>query len=486
MVNDPIAAELARRHLVDFCALMDSTYERAAHLDLLAKHLEAIERREINKLIVCMPPRHGKSKTIAQDLPAWYLGRNPRHQIVLASYGSDLAEAHSRRVREALDHELYPFQTKVSASSSAVDRWETTAGGVVRAAGVGGALTGMGAHLLIIDDAVKDAASAESDAIRESTWNWYSTVARTRLMPRAAQILVGTRWHDDDLLGRVLNSPGASEWTKLILPALAEENDPLGRAVGEALWPAWYPAKSYPSIESGDISTRQFEALYQQRPVPAGGSIFKVEWFANTYAGGLPRRTIVEPTGLQVQPGVYLAKTEYDAPCHVVLAIDTASKTGPSNDWSVLATIASDEVDFFIVDIVRERLEFSDLVRKIIDTHQKYNHSRVYIEDASSGIQVCQELRRWTGLPVIPIKPTNTKQSRWESQTGNFEARRVRLPEHAHWKDALLAEFLAAPAGKHDDIIDAVVLGISQLDGVIANEQHAHRTIEFLRGWIER
>ena len=223
-LREAARAECARRHLIDFQARMDRDYKRARHLVALADHLEAVDRRDLDKLIVCIPPRHGKSRTIAQDFVAWTLGRDPSQQIILASYGAELAEQHSRRAREMISDERYPFaDVQVDNTSRAAARWATNRGGLVRASGVGGSLTGFGAHLLIIDDAVKDVEAAESALIRESEWSWYSTVAETRLNARGAQVVVGTRWHDDDIIGRLLNSPGAHQWTTLIFPAIAKK-----------------------------------------------------------------------------------------------------------------------------------------------------------------------------------------------------------------------------------------------------------------------
>ena len=472
--------EYSRRNFTAFCQLMDPTFERAPHLDLLATHLEALNRRDIDKLIVCMPPRHGKSKSCAQDFPAWSLGQNPRQQIIIASYGAELAEGHSRKVRELVQHEHYPFATRIDPTSSAVDRWGTTARGIVRAAGVGGALTGLGAHLLVIDDAVKDLASAESASIRETVWGWYSTVARTRLMPDAAQILIGTRWHEDDLLGRVLNSPGASGWSTLILPARAEPGDPLGREVDEPLWPGWYPASTYPSVENGEISTRQFAALYQQRPVPAEGGLFKTEWF-KTYKDFPRVQSATFSWG-----NVLLKSAETGQRFYTVMAIDTASKTGVSNDFSAIVTLLSDGMNAYVVDVIRERLEFSDLARTIVAACRKHQPAVIYIEDSSAGIPIVQELRRLTSLPIVPVFPRGSKIARAEAVTPRFESGRVLVPERAPWLKEFIDEFASFPAGRHDDMVDATVLGVTMLERSLERQRLTSRNADVLKNYMER
>lgn len=430
--------ELARRNLLDFCRRVDPKYECAPHLRLLAARLEALERRDIRRLIVATPPRHGKSRLCSQLWPAWLLGRSPDASVVLASYAAELAQQNSRRVRELLGDQRYPFDVKVSDESFAVNRWATQDSGMVIAAGVGSGLTGFGADALIVDDPIADRADAESPAIRESTWAWYQDVARTRLHGNAIQLVIATRWHEDDLTGRILSSGMAREWEVLNLPAIAEANDPLGRAIGDPLWRERYPLSELPSVERGEISSRSFAALYQQRPVPAEGAIFKSTWFEHRY-DELPPLTMT------------------------VTAADCASKTGVANDFSAIVTIGTDGKDYYLVDVVRERLEFPDLVRRMAGVHERLHSEKVFIEDASSGTPLVQELRRSTNLPIIGIPPRGAKVARAESVTGVFEAGKVRLPKSAPWSEVFIDEFLRFPAGKHDDQVDATSLALSQL-----------------------
>jgi len=433
------AEELARRDFLSYCVRMDPTYEPARHLVFLADRLEALERREIRRLIVSMPPRHGKSRTCSNMLPSFMLGRRPKQSIVLASYAAELAEQNSRKVRELVSDERYPFlDSEVSPESRAVNRWATTKGGVVIAAGIGGGLTGFGADALIIDDPVADRAAAESPTIRESTLSWYTDVARTRLHANAVQLIAATRWHEDDLIGRILSSDMGSEWEVINLPAIAEEGDVLGRMPGEALWPERFPITELPSVERGEISSRSFSALYSGRPQPAEGAIFKASWFEHRYDELPPLKMVV--TGA-----------------------DCAAKTGVGNDFSAIVTIGSDGKNYCVVDVVRERLEFADLARRLVSVCHRHKAEKVYIEDASSGTPLVQELRRTTNLPIIGIPPRGTKVARAEAVSGLFEAGKVRLPKDAPWLDIFIDEFLRFPAGKHDDQVDATSLVLSQL-----------------------
>ncbi len=468
--------ELARRRFLDFATFVDPSYKKARHLRALADILERIERGELKRVIVTMPPRHGKSRTCSQLFPAWSLGRNPKREIVLAAYGSDLAEANSRRVRDIVSASEYPFDVTLREDSRAVHRWQTDQGGFVVAAGCGSALTGFGADLLVIDDIVRDRESADSAIVRESTWAWYQDVARTRLHPSGAQIIVGTRWHDDDFIGRLLATPG---WEVLSLPAIADENDPLGRVPGEVLWPERFPLDELPSAERGEISSRSFSALYQQRPAPAKGSLFNLDWFDRRYAV-VPTRT--KPVRVTTVGSVQ----EITHDVFVIQAIDAAAKTGVANDYSVIVTLAFDDADVYLVDIARRRVQFAELVAMVRQNAHRYAPSVVYIEDASNGTPVIQALRSQSSLPIVPVTPKGSKTSRAEAVTPWCESRRVILPERASWLDAFVDEVASFPLGRHDDQVDAFVLALTMLGASIQRRDETRRQERALFSWFDR
>jgi hypothetical protein len=224
-------------------------------------------------IIISEPPRHGKSTHCSHWFPAWFLGRYPQKNVILTSYEADFAASWGRKVRDTLqEHGKREFGVTVRADSSSASRWETTAGGGMITAGAGGAITGRGAHLLVIDDPVKNAEEAASMTIRDSVWDWYLTTARTRVEPGGFQVIIMTRWHPDDLVGRLLKQmqedPKADRFAVVDLPALAEGDDPLGRAPGEPLWPERYDAEELERIKA-TLGTRAWSSLYQQRPVDA-------------------------------------------------------------------------------------------------------------------------------------------------------------------------------------------------------------------------
>ena len=240
---------------------------------MIANKLEAVERGEIDRLMIFMPPRHGKSELASKRFPAWCLGRNPKRQIIAASYNSDLASDFGRNVcniaAEPEFREVFPG-VSLAADSQAANRFNTNAKGTYVAAGVGTAVTGRGADIALIDDPFKDREEADSERRRELVWDWYRSTLYTRLMPGGAVVLIQTRWHEDDLAGRLLEQEG-EQWDVLELPALHPERG--------ALWPEWYDEGALARIKE-TIGPREWSALYQQQPQPDEGTFFQREWFS--------------------------------------------------------------------------------------------------------------------------------------------------------------------------------------------------------------
>ena len=272
-----IRAERAKRTLRDFTSFTCPHYIHADHQTKLDEKLEAIERGEIDRLMVFMPPRHGKSEKASKRFPSYCLGRNPHWQIIAASYNSDLATDFGREVKGIIGSaeyaDVFP-DVMLRQDSRASDRMNTNHGGAYFAVGVGTATTGRGANILLIDDPFKDREEADSENQRNKVWNWYRSTAYTRLMPGGAIVLIQTRWHEDDLAGRLLEQDGriedGGEWTVLDLPAIDKE--------GRALWPEWYDVPALERIKRS-IGPREWSALYQQQPQPDEGTFFQRAWF---------------------------------------------------------------------------------------------------------------------------------------------------------------------------------------------------------------
>ena len=245
-------------------------------------------------------------------------------------------------------------------------------------------------------------------------------------MPDAVVLLVQTRWHEDDLAGRILASPSASEWTVLSLPGSAEEHDPLGRVEGAALWPHWYPAERLHALRA-EIGERAFLALYQQRPTSERGGIFRREWMSGRY-GELPR-----------------------GPTTTIQTVDSAFKTGVANDYSVIATWTTDGRFFYLVDVWRQRVEFPDLVAAIQAQAAAHGPSAVAVEDTASAQSAIQVLRRETALPIVPVPAAGSaKISRAGAVSPLFESGRVLLPEQSPgWLGPWIEEHVGFPTARH-------------------------------------
>ena len=269
--------ELARRHLGWFVKYQFEGYKENWHHKIIFDKLEAVERGEIRKLMIFVPPRHGKSEIASVNFPAWFFGRNPKKSIIASSYNSDLAVSFGRKARNIVDSAEYKnlFKVTLAEDSKAAGQWNTSEGGEYTAVGIGGGTTGRGADIFLIDDPVKDKQEAESPVIQERNIGWYRSVARTRLTPQGAVVIIQTRWHDKDLAGQILESE--KDWEIINLPAIAE-NDSENRKKGEALWEAQYSLKELQTIKE-ELGTELWSALYQQQPITEESQVFRRQMF---------------------------------------------------------------------------------------------------------------------------------------------------------------------------------------------------------------
>ena len=425
---DTLAASAARDSLLAYCIGMNGTYKTPAHILAMAEKLEAVNRGDIKRLMVFTAPRHGKSALCSENFPAWYMGHHPQDQVMFTTYGQDLADGFGRKVRNALGdvrHERSFPGCVLSQDSRGAQRFNTTAGGVYYAVGAGGAVTGRGANLLLIDDPLKSREEADSKLIRDKLWDWYASTAYTRLMPNGAVILIQTRWHADDLAGRLLN--GHEHWDVLNLPALAEPNDALGRNVGGALWPEQYSVDALQNIRS-TIGEREFVALYQQRPSALEGAMFKREWMRR---GQAPR------AGMQIAMGV-----------------DLALSTKKTADYTAIVVIGKDEFGkLYVLDAVRERVDFPGALRLIRNVAEKWNPKAIAIEQVAFQAIVVQELLRQTTLPIKGVRPDSDKVTRAQPLALRYEQGLVTHEELPGWFED---ELLSFPQGAHDDGVDAL------------------------------
>lgn len=299
--------------------LTDGMEMQAPHLALIDQLFQRMARGEPIKALITMPPRHGKSQRAARWAPLWYLSRHPDHRVMIASYGADLAEEHSRWIRDAIKTYGPRIGLALHAGSQAAARFDLAdprtgdrlRGGLV-AAGVGGGLTGKGAHLAIVDDPIKDAADAESPTLRRRLWSWWTSVINTRLEPNGSILVIQTRWHEQDLAGRLLEGQDADDWIKLDLPAVCDsDDDPLGRPIGAALWPARFNRRTLTKFRRA-VGERVWWSLYMQKPRPLEGGVWQWPWITDHRIG---------PVGFR---GVDLSR--------IVVAVDHAGGADDVND----------------------------------------------------------------------------------------------------------------------------------------------------------
>jgi len=433
--------------LIAFARSTFPRYRPAPHHRAIADALQRIERGEIDRLIITAPPRHGKSQIASIHFPAWYLGRNPDRRVIGASYAAALAYRFSRQSRSLVGGPGWPFAARLSDDSAAVHAWDMhgATGGYI-AAGVGGPITGSGAHLLIIDDPFKNQEEADSPIVRENVWDWYTSTAYTRLEDGGAIVLIATRWHHDDLIGRLLEADkaGGDHWEVLHLPAIADTDDSLARDPGAALWPEKYDEAALARIKAA-VGTRVFNALYQGRPSNDESALLKREWWK--FYGG--------PTGRDLP-------TFFD---QSLQSWDMTFKGGVNNDFVAGQVWARHNADCYLLARDKRRLDFPGTLAAIrsMSAQWPWVHTKL-VEDTANGPAVIATLEREIG-GLIAVRPEGGKVARVNAVAGLVEAGNVWLPHPsiAPWVEDFIEECAAFPTGAHDDDVDAMSQALVRL-----------------------
>lgn len=438
-----------RRSLAEWCrhALAPRGHAPAAHHMLLIGELEAVARGENDRLMVFMPPGSAKS-TYASDLfPAWYLAQAKDLNVIAASNTADLAQSFSRRVRGRVRE--HAATLGYDLEREAEELWTTTTGGQYRAAGAGGVITGLRADLAIIDDPIKSREEADSQTRRDKVWDWYQDDLQTRLKPSAAVILVQTRWHEDDLAGRLLeHEPDA--WRVVSLPMVAEgPNDPLGRKPGEYLWgDDEYGYAADIRQRQPRMLARTWAALYQQRPAPETGSYFLKEWLRPV--ASLPPRE-----SLRIYGASDYAVTDDggDYTVHVVVGMDSDGRLWLLDLWRG-QTDSSVWVD-----------AFCDLVRKWRPIGWAEETGQIRAGVGPFLERRMRERQAYIARRQFPTR--GDKSVRAQSIRGRMALDGLCIPADAAWRADLEAELMSFPAGKHDDQVDALGLVGQLLDVMV-------------------
>jgi len=401
----------------------------APHLRAIAEHLDAVTAGEVDRLAIFMPPRHGKTETVTVRYPLYRLQRDPTCSVLVTGYSQRIANRFSRKVRN-----LAAGRVAVAQDKAAADEWHTDQGGQMLARGVGSPPTGVGFGLILIDDPIKSREDADSEAKRERAWDWYTDDLMTRLEPGGAVVMVLTRWHEDDVASRALASePG--EWTVLRLPALAEEDDPLGRRPGAALWPARFDVEALQrqrDVMMRNDGARGWEALYQQSPQPREGVMFKVGAIAV-----VPARPVCK---------------------RMVRRWDMAASDG-RGDWTVGVLMGlMDDGRFAVLDVVRGQWATDDrdqVIRQTAALDGRGVQVIVPQDPGSAGLDVARHLSRMlAGFRCKAVPETGDKVNRadpFASQVGAGNVVMVR----GDWNGEFLAELKGFPQRKHDDQVDA-------------------------------
>jgi predicted phage terminase large subunit-like protein len=431
-----------RRSLTEWCRFCG--YEPARHHKLLIDKLEKVSAGEITRLAVFMPPGSAKSTYSSILFPPWYVAQHPQHQIITASNTAELAARWGRKVRNYLNEHQLTLGCGLASDSQAADRWQTSAGGEYIAVGVGGTVTGWRGDLVVIDDPIKGREQADSEEIRAKQWEWYTDDIYSRLKPGGRIVLIQTRWHEDDLAGRILTAAteGRDKWEVLSLPALAEEDDPLGRKPGEALWPDWENLEHL-ELKRLISGPRTWSALYQQRPAPEEGDYFKAEW---------------------LRPYVHQPALE-------TLAVYGASDyavTANGGDYTVHVVVGVDpEGNMYLLDMWRKQAS-SDVWIEAFCSLVKQYHPREWAEEQGqikAGVgpfidRMQRDRQAFVYRRAFPVRAD--KAVRAQSIRGRMAQGGLYVPQRAEWFADLRSELLSFPAGKHDDIVDALGL-IGQL-----------------------
>lgn len=426
----------------------------------IADHCQMLLEGKIKNLMVFMPPQHGKSEIISRNFPAFAFGQNPDLKIIGSSYSADLAEQFSRAIQRTIDsreyHEIFP-DTYLNGSDGRyvkncirnVDFFELVGHrGFYKAVGVGGALTGTPVDIAIIDDPVKDANEANSVTYRQRVWDWYNTVLTTRLHNHSRQLFIMTRWHEDDLAGRILKAE-PNEWVVLSIPAICEQEHDGGKSerhIGDALWPSHHSIEKL--LKQKARAPREFSALYQQHPTIEGGNIVKRHWFKKI--------SLAEFRSLR-----------FNEPMHFYL--DTAynkKKQGQDNDPSGILAACRIRNYIYIYNAMKVWKEMPDLLRFLPDfmsANEASDESKLHVEPKANGESVIQMLKEISTLNVKETEtPKDSKEVRLRAVSPRIECGRVFLVD-GDWNEEFLDEVCGFPTQPHDEFVDILGYAINDL-----------------------
>lgn len=415
-------------------------YKIAAHHLMICRALERINRGDLKRLMIFMPPRHGKSQTVSETFPAWYLGKNPDKRVIAVSYGDTLSRQFGRKNRQKIEEYGHIFDIEMADDNSTATNFSIKGRtGQAFFTGIGGSVTGLGANLLIIDDPIKNRLEANSKTYRDRVWDEYQNSLLTRLTADGAVIIINTRWHEDDLCGRILKE-NTEDWEIISLPAEAEENDPLGRQEGQPLWPEQGFNIDWIEKTKTAVGSITWNALYQQHPSALEGNIIKRQWF---------QFYTTPPSRFDEQ----------------LISVDASFKDTKKSDFCVLQVWGKKGGDKYLLDQVRARMGFTATVQTIRTLNAKYPaaHTKL-IEDKANGSAIIDYLKNEiSGL--IPVEPEGGKVARAYAVQPQIEAGNVYLPtaQQAPWIHDFIEECANFPNSANDDQVDCMTQALNRM-----------------------
>ena len=445
------SSKAAYDDLIEFCQLMMPEFIVGKHHRILADMLMAIESGDKDRVCVNIPPRHGKSQLVSIFYPAWFLGRNPNKKVMMVSHTTDLAVDFGRKVRNLIATDAYSsvFPTvKLAQDSKSAGRWNTNAGGEYYACGIGSALAGRGADLLLIDDP-----HSEQDVINgnfvvfEKAYEWFTFGARTRLMPGGRVAIIQTRWHMDDLTGRVVRDMSkndrSDQYEVVEFPAILEVLNPkTNKHVQKPLWPEFFDLEALLRTKAS-MPTFQWNSQYQQQPTAEEAALIKRDWW-------------------QIWDRENPPKCEY-----VIMSLDSAAETHNRADYTALTTWGvffyeeTNSYNIILLNSIKKRMEFPELKTMALEEYSEWQPDSFIVEKKSSGVALYQEMRRM-GVPVTEYTPhrgSGDKLARLNSVADIVSSGICWVPA-TRWAEEVVEEIAGFPFMSHDDLVDSTVMAL--------------------------
>jgi predicted phage terminase large subunit-like protein len=464
------ARDKATAEFLDFCKYVWPEIIIGEHHRRIAAALDRVVAGKCKRLMIAMPPRHGKSQMGSYLFPAYLMGKLPQSKLIVGSHTAELAQRFGRMIRNLVEDErymeLFP-DTKLSVDSKAAGRWNTSQGGEAFFIGKGGAMTGRGGDIIILDD-ILDEQDAISDTAMENTWEWYTSGPRQRLQPNGSIIIINTRWKTDDLSGRLLRQQGqlkSDQWEILEFPAILPSGNPL--------WPEYWELEELEKVKMS-IGLKKWNAQWQQQPTNDDGAILKRDWWRKW-------------------------KLEEPPMCsYIIQTYDTAYSKKETADFSVIATwgvftpSADSGPNLILLSVRKGRWDFPELKRIAKDEYQYWQPDNVLIEAKATGTPLQHEMRKM-GIPVTMYSPGGRrtgqdKVSRANAVAPILESGMVWYPEDEEFAQELVEECAAFPNGSHDDQVDATIMAlmrfrqgnfISLIDDEVEEEKDEERKVEY-------